>query len=337
MLQNDVVKPKRVTIKDIAEYCGLSKSTVAYIISNSEYRKGSEENRKLVEKAVKALNYRPNHAAKSLSSRRGFTIGVTMPIAGSSFYDEMALHLQKMIKKLGYHSMFSFWGVSDPPAAREEAFKVMFERNVDGVLSWDNSLQFLHENIPTVVYGLDPGNCYDSVEPDFERLASEALEYLVGLGHRKIGFLGFEDDSRYFYLKQLAPTFGVDMNPEWCSFPDRASLSVGNAERFLRQSGKNLPTALFVQSDSIAIPAIKSIYKAGLQVPEDISIISCDNIKMAEFCRPGLTTFDINLEEIATAMVQQLLERMNHSGSALKTIKIRPKLIIRESCRSITK
>ncbi len=322
---------KRVTIKDIAELSGVSFQAVSSVLHKTGNSRVSAEKAERVKQIAKELNYRPSHAAKSLSSRRGFTIGVTMPIASCSFYDEMVLHLQRLIKKLGYHSLFSFWGGSDSLSAAEEAIKAIFERNVDGILSWDISPQFRDENIPTVVFGQD-NNLYDSVEPDFEYLTREVLEYLTGLGHRKIGFIGIHDDPRYVYLKQQAPEFGVELNPKWSFLSHLTSPEINAMELLLKQCGKDRPTVVFAQSDSVAIQAIKFAAQAGLRIPEDISMISCDNIQIADFYRPSLTTFDINLEGIATAMVEQLLLRMEQPNSEMKSIKIRPRLIIRESC-----
>ena len=103
-------RQKRVTLKDVADYCGLSRSLVAFIISNSGYRNSTPENRRKVAEAVKALNYRPNTAARELRARKSSTIGVAMPMSGTGIYGNMALELQREIKKRGFTSLFSFWG-----------------------------------------------------------------------------------------------------------------------------------------------------------------------------------------------------------------------------------
>ena len=90
-------RQKRVTLKDVADYCGLSRSLVAFIISNSGYRNSTPENRRKVAEAVKALNYRPNTAARELRARKSSTIGVAMPMSGTGIYGNMALELQREI------------------------------------------------------------------------------------------------------------------------------------------------------------------------------------------------------------------------------------------------
>ena len=92
-------RQKRVTLKDVADYCGLSRSLVAFIISNSGYRNSTPENRRKVAEAVKALNYRTNTAARELRARKSSTIGVAMPMSGTGIYGNMALELQREIKK----------------------------------------------------------------------------------------------------------------------------------------------------------------------------------------------------------------------------------------------
>ena len=146
-------RQKRVTLKDVADYCGLSRSLVAFIISNSGYRNSTPENRRKVAEAVKALNYRPNTAARELRARKSSTIGVAMPMSGTGFYGNIALELQREIKRRGFTSLFSFWGGDDPEEMHAESLRALFSRNIDGVISWDASPRFREEGIPAVIYG----------------------------------------------------------------------------------------------------------------------------------------------------------------------------------------
>ena len=179
-------RQKRVTLKDVADYCGLSRSLVAFIISNSGYRNSTPENRRKVAEAVKALNYRPNTAARELRARKSSTIGVAMPMSGTGIYGNMALELQREIKKRGFTSLFSFWGGDDSEELHAQTLQTFFERNISGVISWDASPCFREEKIPAVVYGYR-NEFYDYVVLDEEQMIIRALEHLKKFGHRRIG------------------------------------------------------------------------------------------------------------------------------------------------------
>ena len=144
-----MAEQRRATIRDIARYCGMSKSAVAYIVNNSPHYKGTEKSRMLVMDAAKKLNYRPNYAARCLSSNRSEIICVLMPAAGSRFYDRMMLELQHCVWRAGYSCFFSFWGGTEFP--KEDAIKPLLDRNVDGLICWPGCPN------PLAFCRLDPG------------------------------------------------------------------------------------------------------------------------------------------------------------------------------------
>lgn len=205
-------RQKRVTLKDVADYCGLSRSLVAFIISNSGYRNSTPENRRKVAEAVKALNYRPNTAARELRARKSSTIGVAMPMSGTGIYGNMALELQREIKKRGFTSLFSFWGGDDSPELHAQTLQTFFERSISGVISWDASPCFREEKIPAVVYGYR-NEFYDYVVLDEEQMIIRALEHLKKFGHRRIGILSVGERNRFF--REHVGRCGLESKPEW--------------------------------------------------------------------------------------------------------------------------
>lgn len=322
-------KEKRVTIKDVAEYCGLSKSLVAYLINDSGYRKSTPENRKKVEAAVKALNYRPNRAAKELSSGKCFTIGIAMPMSGTSFYGDIALELQQAVKKRGFTSLFSFWGGDDPEEMHDRPIETLFARNIDGVISWDPSPRFREQKIPAVVYDRETG-IYDNVAPDDEAMIERALDHLANFGHRTVGILSMGERNRIFVRK--VPESGLKTSPEWIfeltPWKHRPLDAFG---QFYRNCGGHLPDALIFHSDAEAVAAISSAYRLGIQVPRDLSAVVLSSSMLTDFFHPALDVFDIRVEEIAAQLVERLLARIKHPEAPVETVKVVPRLIRRES------
>ena len=321
-------RQKRVTLKDVADYCGLSRSLVAFIISNSGYRNSTPENRRKVAEAVKALNYRPNTAARDLRARKSSTIGVAMPMSGTGFYGNIALELQREIKRRGFTSLFSFWGGDDPEEMHAESLRALFSRNIDGVISWDASPRFREEGIPAVIYG--GGGLYDSVSPDDEQMIAEALRHLAEFGHRTVGILCMKERNRIF-AEQVSGN-GLATRPEWifelASWSRRPQDAFG---QFYRNCGGTLPDALNCPSDTEAVAAVSSAGKQGVEVPRDLSVVALDSSFIVDYFHPALDAFDINLPEIAAQLVERLLARIDAPEVPVRPIKILPRLIHRES------
>lgn len=322
-------RQKRVTLKDVADYCGLSRSLVAFIISNSGYRNSTPENRRKVAEAVKALNYRPNTAARELRARKSSTIGVAMPMSGTGIYGNMALELQREIKKRGFTSLFSFWGGDDSQELHAQTLQTFFERSISGVISWDASPCFREEKIPAVVYGYR-NEFYDYVILDEEQMIIRALEHLKKFGHRRIGILSVGERNRFF--REHVGRCGLESKPEWIfelTFWSRRPLDAFG--KFYRECGGVIPDALICHSDTEAIAALSSAAKLGIRVPDDLSVIALDSSFMTAFLCPALDSFDLDFSEITEQLVKLLLARIDEPAAPLRSVMISPQLVHRES------
>jgi len=314
----------KVTIKDVASYCGLSKSAVAYILSKSPNYKGTERSRRLVEEAAKALNYRPNFAGKSLSSKRGYAIGILMPIATSPVYGEMALEFQHLLWERGYCGIFSFWGSYDKP--RKDAIDLLLERNIDGAICWPGAESIIPKDLPAVRFY--ESSEFDSVSFDYQAVAEDAIEHLLSLGHRRIAFIGVEG-ARLSAFKEARERKGLPSNEEWLHIGLDASAGREGALKMLKSP--NPPTALVALNDGVAIAAMNAAQDLGVSIPGEFSAIGFDNMLEASLSRPPLTSFDIRIPEVVDALVGSLIERIEKPDAPRKAIKIKPVLIARSS------
>ncbi len=323
-------RKKRATLKDVADYCGLSRSLVAFIISNSGYRNSTPENRRKVFEAVKALNYRPNIAARELRAQKSSTIGVAMPMSGAGiYYSNMALELQREIRRHGFSSLFSFWGGDDSEDLHGWTLQTFFERNISGVISWDPSPCFREEKIPAVVYGYR-NQLYDYVILNEEQMIVQALEHLKKFGHRRVGILSVGERNQFF--RKHVQRCGLESKPEWIfelTFWSRHPLDAFG--KFYSGCGGALPDALICHSETEAIAAISSAAKLGIRVPDDLSVIALDGSFMTSLLCPALDSFELNFAEIAKQLVELLLSRIDAPAASLRSVKISPQFIHRES------
>ena len=304
----EMTAKKNTTIHDIAKYCGLSKSLVAYIINGSTYRKSTEANREKVAEAVRVLNYRPNRAARSLSSRKSGMIGVLIPVAGSTFYSEVSLAIQQTLTKRGYTALFAFWPSDAHVSKRIQAAKSMINCNVDGILSWYDCELYRQAGIPAVIFGSGrKKSMYDLVMPDFAGMAGTLLSYWRDLGHSGAGFIGQDKDPRCLELLRQAGDFGFTVRRKWILDPGNSPEAF---VKHLRGNAEDLPGAWFIRNDELAFPLLAAAQDAGFRIPDDFSAVSCDNTPYAGFFRPGLDSFDLNIPQIAEVMTETLMERM---------------------------
>lgn len=320
---------KRVTLNDVANYCGLSRSLVAFIISGSGYRNSTPENRRKVAEAVKALNYRSNTAARELRARKSSTIGVAMPMSGTGIYGNMALELQREINKRGLSSLFSFWGGDDSQEKHAQIIRPFFERNLGGVISWDPAPCFHEEKIPAVIYGYR-SELYDYIVLDEEQMILKSLEHLKQFGHRKVGILSVGERNRYF--REHVGRCGLETRPEWIfelTFWSRRPLDAFG--KFYKECGGVLPDALICHSDTEAIAAISSAANFGIRVPEDLSMIVLDSSFMTSLLCPALDSFDLDFAKMAEQLVVFLLNRIDNPDAPLCSAQILPQLVHRKS------
>ena len=300
---------RSVTLQDIAVHCGLSKSTVAQILRSPETCKAAMATRNHVLAAARELGYLPNFAARSLSTRRSFTIGVMFPAVGS-FYHELVIRLDAVLAQHGYYGLFSYWPTRlDARSAFRHAFERMRQHGVDGIITCEYDESLAGEGIPIVTYG-NERRLMDCVYPDKTEYAVRAVRYLYERGHRRVAFMGLFEDVRYRVLTQTMAEAGIAVNPAWM-IPSSGVLEAnfGRIREVLSQPVR--PTAVITHSDHLAMGVILAAHDAGVRVPEDLSVLSFDNLREAAFCLPPLTTFDQRFDLAASLLVETVIRRID--------------------------
>jgi len=341
-----------VTLKDIAEKAGISISTVSRIINNDQKKSASKETAEKVWNLVREMGYIPNYHAKNLKASKnhkpnlGKNIGCILASPKDTFKDQffsqIMMGIQSEAALHGYNVGYTFSYFEDKSAL----FQHITSSEVDGsiVLGRMNEdfFNFLKSNIKNLVYvGLNRvGRDLDEVICDAYEATGCAVEYLISLGHTKIGYIGeipspgknsVINEHRFKAFKDTLTKNGIPLDDKYIKGITLSSKEGHNAMIEIIESG-NLPSAIFCGNDITAIGVMRAIHKNGLRIPKDISIIGIDNIEISEYFRPALTTVHVPKEELGRFAVKLLIDKINDGHKVNALIKLPFKLVVRESC-----
>ncbi len=334
-----------VTIKEVAKYAGVSPSTVSRVISDSP--RISEETKIVVREAMETLGYHPNAIARSLVSKSTYTVGIVMPQSTeraflNPFFPQALSGVSAAAHEQGYCILLST-GVNEKEQL-ESIESIVMGGRVDGVIimysSVDNeALDALKKlRVPAVVIGkpLKPqGVLYvdnDNVEASFK-----VTEELIKNGHEKIAFLSGSFkfvvsldrlDGYMNALKKYNIPFRKEYVLELSDYIKEGAYEV--TKELLER--KDRPTALVVTDDVMAFGAMDAIKRKGLKIPEDIEVMSFNNVPTAELTSPSLTSVDIDAFNLGYEASKLIIEKIK--GEATKDRVIVPtKIIYRESSK----
>jgi LacI family transcriptional regulator len=326
---------KPITIHDIAREAGVSASTVSRVLTGSV--PVAPEKRDAVQAAVKKLRYHPNVSAQGLVRGRTGALGVLTQSIASPFYGEIMLGIEQGLANSGYHAMIASgnWRTEDELTALD----LLSGRRVDaliilpGVIPDDRQRQVAAE-LPLGVIGRSvAGLERHCLRIDDERAAYEATRYLVGLGHERIAHIAGSQshhdavDRRAGYGRALAEA-GLALDPRLIVEGDYTEPSGLLAVQALLGGGA-LFSAIFAANDQMACGARLALYRNGIRVPEDVSLVGFDDQPSSAYTTPPLTTVRQPTLDIGRAAAGAALALLAGRPAALPTLGA--ELIIRES------
>ncbi len=322
----------RPTIHDVASRAGTSKSLVSLALSGSP--KVSERSRLLIEQAAAELGYRPNAAARSLSVRRSRTIGVLILDLHNPVFAEILDGVQTEVRQHGFSTMLVTGG--ENPTLEQAEIETLREFQVEGLILISHRLptgvlRSIAADVPTVVVTRDdivaPG--MDTVSNDDVAGARLAIDHLVGLGHARIVYLSGGDNP----VSHLRATgYSAAMTAHGLAELIRivpGGLTDATGYRAAEAALELNPTALFVANDIAAFGAIAAIENAHLRVPEDISVIGYDGIRIGGMRRVNLTTIAQPLAELGRRAAQHMLRRITDRDLPAQHEHVSASLVIR--------
>ncbi len=330
-----------VTIHHVAEAAGVSVSTVSRVLNDKDDVAPSTYEK--VQSVISELGYASNLAARSMRSRRNNVIGLIMPDVAQPFPIEVMKGVNNAIRENNYDLLIYTGGDSSKKEVQsQEQFYVSLLNNgvTDGVIVVAPFASKFNTGNPVVT--IDPNSSNPespSVTSTNREGALEVMDYLISLGHRRIGFIsgriGLESANRRLGgYKDGLDKANIPYDESLVKHGDYLrNTAVTLAKELLQQPEP--PTAIFAANDQSAFGVMDAAKELDLSIPDDLSVIGFDNITEAQLCDPPLTTVDqfvIEMGQIATDMLIQLV---NGKQPEHTLHKVSTKLIIRESCRPI--
>lgn len=325
-----------VTIRDVARVAKVSVATVSRALNGHE--NVTEAVRRRVLAVASELRYSPHHAARSLSSRRTHTIGVVLPDLHGEFFSELMRGIDQVARERGLHLLVSSY--HGHPEEQAAALRAMRGR-VDGLLVMSphaGDLDFLTENLaalPAVLINSQPTQAGQvAIGIDNYGGARRMVEHLQACGHRRIAFIAGPEnnfDAHERLRGYRDALLAVDPAAEPLVLPGDFSEASGHlaGQRLLSIAPR--PEAVFAANDMMALGCLYALNQAGVRVPQDMALAGFDDIPLARYVMPSLTTMRVNIAELGAHAMRVLLDLYagESVGDALAALV--PELIARES------
>ena len=333
----DVNRQPKVTLRTIAQHLGLTPATISAALNNSAASKSFPEHTKArILAAARELNYRPNYFARSLRSRRTYTIGVIAEEIGDAYGAMVISGIEEYLRK---NDFFFFTVIHRREQKRLQAYaQMLLSRGVEGFITTDTSI-IEKLPLPTVaVAGHARVEGVTNITLDHNLAARLALTHLLDLGHREIAFLkghpaSSDSATRWAAVCAIACELGIRIRPELTVQIDGAVSTPQLGNPFAKELLSRRPrfTALFAYNDLSAIGAIWAFREAGLRVPEDVSVVGFDDIPAAAFANPSLTTVRQPLKRMGQIAAKRVIDQIEGNVKWVPEIVIEPEFVVRDS------
>ncbi|HLP15989.1 MAG TPA: LacI family DNA-binding transcriptional regulator [Bacteroidota bacterium] len=330
-----------VTIFDVADKAGVSVVTVSRLLNNPKIV--SPRTAAKIHKVIDQLNFQPSQVARSLVSRRTNTIGVIMPDIKNPFFNSWFRFVEVFANM---HNLNVVLCNTEEDTDKELKYvKLLHSQRVDGVIIAPHSAESVRYLMTVNMQFIQFDRIFQDIESDIVKTdhyqgAFEAVEYLIRLGHKRIGLLrgpgilhadiqrsaAYVDALRKHHLRyDTSLVVNGEFNEDRGCTAARSLLTM-----------KNPPTAIFSIGSLLTTGVIKAVQQLHLAIPKDISLIGFDEIPGQEIYQPEITHVEQPVEELARTVLQALIRRMDEPCVMTPTsVLLKPRLVVGESCRDL--
>ena len=336
---------KAITIRDVAKKAGVSVSTVSRAFNN--YGDISESTRDSILKIANELGYKPNIVAKSLSSNKHYRLGMLVENYETSgmlnpLVFEILLSFRDAASKQDYEIVLL--PTTSENQKQESLEKLFGEKKIDGafIMGLKTTDEYYKEletiKYPCVLYDVSVNNpAVSSVGVNNIKGSFLAVEHLIKLGHKKIAFINGHKEAEVSYERLdgyclALNRYGIPIDNTLIEYTDFSDEGAEQAIERLLKEHKEF-TAVFCASDLIAVGTINMLNNLGYLVPDDVSVVGFDDIYIAQYMNPKLTTIRQNRQKIGQSAANVLISMV--SGQEIGSVMIDPELIVRDSTRII--
>ena len=291
-------------------------------------------------KAIEDLGFSPNTQARTLVSGKSRLLGLIVSEITNPFFPELIQGFEEVAVENGYEILIG--STNYDPRRMEVCIQRMLERKVDGVAVMTFGIEtplldrLAARDVPLVFVDNCPkGSLFSSIEVDYFHGIREGVQHLAVLGHRKIGFISgplhlYSSQARQkAFLRALAEV-GLEANPEWLREGNH-TLEGGIAAMKDTLRAEDLPTAMMCSNDMTAIGVLHALYGTGYKVPQDFSVIGFDDVNIAQFMLPPLTSVLMSRRELSRCAVMALRDHLEPQASVQQRYTVTTKLTVRQS------
>ncbi len=309
---------QQATIRSVAVAAGVSMSTVSNVLSG-RHEQMAVETRERVLAAIASLNYQPNHAARSLVTKRTATIGLIMSEVTNSLYPPVTVGAEEACRQAGYGLLLAN---ADDADSERRGVDLMRTKRVDALVVFSVSLLGVESEhlyaaqragMPVVAINrcLPVDAPLSAVWFDHMAGARMATQHLVDLGHRRVAHIAGPENRmtgihrRHGYEAALAAA-GIPLQPSLVAAGD---YSFASGERLMHRLWRERPTAVFVAGDAMALGALRALSHLGVRVPADLSLVAFGNPDFVRYATPAITTVDLPVAMAGQVAVELALRR----------------------------
>ncbi|KMV35587.1 transcriptional regulator [Franconibacter pulveris] len=326
-------------MKDVARLAGVSTSTVSHVINNDRFV--SEAIREKVEAAIQSLNYAPSALARSLKINQTRTIGMLITASSNPFFSELVRGVERSCFERGYSLVLCNTDGDEQRMNRN--LETLLQKRVDGLLllcteTHQPSPEIMrrYPAIPTVMMDWAPFGGEGDLIQDNSLLGGDiATQYLIDKGYTRIACITGPLDKTPARLRVegyrnamaragLTVKEGYEVNAD---FEFRGGFDAMQALLALREP----PQAVFMSNDAMAVGAYQALYQAGLRIPQDMALVGYDDIELARYMTPPLTTIHQPKDELGELAIDVLIHRMAQPDLQQQRLQLTPELVERGS------
>ncbi|PRX28588.1 LacI family transcriptional regulator [Orenia metallireducens] len=301
-----------VTLRDVAKEAGVSAATASLALNNSD--KVNIDTLKKVQKIARELNYIPDARAKALTKKSTKIIGLVVPEINNPFFADLAQAIKMKLNESDYSIILC--GTQNDPKEEKKYIDMFRSGMVDGAIftcltEVNNSFitELASNHIPVVYIDRigDDGGIIPIVKSNLKDGGYQITRHLIKLGHKKIAYIGRKDEERYAGFKDAMLEFGCEINKDYI-FDKYHAFESGVKAGFMLNNLEDKPTGIICFNDETAIGLMQTLIKFDFNIPKDFSVCGIDNIDVAKYYSPSLTTIDIPKKKMGKKAAEILLK-----------------------------
>lgn len=326
------------TIKDVAKAANTSKSTVSRYLNGQPVKKKTEE---ALKRAIEELNYHPNMNARRLVLNKTKVIGIVVDDISNNFYSEILKGIRMVSNRNGFDCVFYSWNFSHKEF---DYLKLLYEEQVDGLVFLSfakrsaKEIEEIKDNRFAIVLIGDHAGMEGVHSIDVDNFSGivEMVHYLYRIGHRNIAYIAGPEaagatEQRTKGFQAAIKELGLPFKPELIAESDWSNIGGNAAMKELLETGGF--SAVVASNDESALGALRAAHEQGYSIPKDFSIVGFDDIDIASWIYPSLTTVRQPFREMGSRAAEELFKQMEGKEQFRPSrILMKPRLIIRDSC-----